>query len=61
MDKILKQYSKADIMRICEVSKGTTYNWENKNNMPMWAIERLGYKIVPNLPDNKQSTDEVKE
>ena len=26
--------------------------------MPIWAIERLGYKIVPNLPDRKQPINE---
>ena len=59
MEHILKQYSKEEIKRLCGVSHGTVYNWINKNNMPMWAIERLGYKIVPNLPDNKQPKEKI--
>jgi hypothetical protein len=44
IDKILEKYSKAEIIRKCEVSHSTVYNWIKKNNMPMWAIEVLGFK-----------------
>ena len=46
MNKILKHYTKAEIIRKCGVSHGTVYNWINKNNMPMWAIERLGFELT---------------
>jgi predicted DNA-binding transcriptional regulator AlpA len=46
MNKILKHYTMTEIIKLCGISKGTAYNWRNKNNMPMWAIERLGFGLV---------------
>ena len=48
MNNILKHYTKTQIQKLCGVSHGTVYNWINRNNMPMWAIERLGFRAIKN-------------
>lgn len=45
IEEITKTYPKKIICEICCVSHSTVYNWINKNNMPMWAIEKLGFKV----------------
>jgi len=45
MIKILEKYNKAEISRICGVSYPTVFNWINNNNIPLWAVEKLGFKI----------------
>ena len=46
MKKILEYYTKAQITRKCGVTHATAYNWFNNNNMPYWAIEKLGFEIT---------------
>jgi transposase len=46
MNNILKHYTITQIIKLCGISQGTAYNWKNKNNMPMWAIERLGFDVT---------------
>jgi hypothetical protein len=46
MNKILKHYTKLRIAEICEVQPKTVHNWFVKDNMPHWAIDRLGFTIT---------------
>jgi len=42
---IFEIYTKKEIEEKCEVSETTPYNWEEKNSMPMWAIERFDLEL----------------
>lgn len=45
MDKLLQHYTKLRIAEICGVQPKTVHNWFVNENMPFWAIERLGFEI----------------
>ena len=45
MKTILKTHSRATIAKTCGVSYRTVINWNQKNTMPLWAIEKLGFSI----------------
>ena len=45
MNKILQHYTKLRIAKICGVQPKTVHNWFVKNNMPFWAIEKLGFEV----------------
>ena len=45
MNKLLETYTKLRIAELCGVQPKTVHNWFVKNNMPFWAIERLGYEV----------------
>ncbi len=60
MDIILKYYTKLRIAEICGVQPKTVHNWFVKNNMPHWAIERLGFKICENGKIEKGVQNEIR-
>ena len=49
MNNLLKKYTKLKIAELCGVQRKTVHNWFVKNNMPFWAIEKLGFEINERL------------
>lgn len=35
-----------DIAAICDVTPRTVVNWKKKENIPLWAIKKLGLIVV---------------
>jgi predicted site-specific integrase-resolvase len=46
MEEILRRYNRKEISEICDVHYNTAANWVKEDNMPVWAIKKLGFRIV---------------
>jgi len=46
MEKILLIHKVSRIADVCKVTERTVYNWINRDNMPFWAVRKLGYEII---------------
>jgi len=39
-------YTQKQISEICGVCLKTVHNWQKHKTIPLWALEKLGYKII---------------